>query len=550
MKKYSSLLTSFILLALSLIAIAGSKSQSLKRPPAPYAHDRILVKIKSDAQLFSNGDQMTPTRGARAEALDGDGRGGLYLIHLDQTTSVEQAIKEASADPQVEFAEPDYFLYPATVMPDDTFFNRQWNLLNMGEGGAGKPGADIGATRAWDLTTGSDDVVVAILDTGTDLSHPDLAPNAWVNTREVAGNGADDDNNGFVDDINGWNFIRNSGAVYENANVDFHGTAVAGVIGARGNNGIGVSGIAWRVKLMALKFLGADGGSTSDAVKAINYAIALRKKGVNLRVINASWGGPSNIASLRNAIIAAGDAGILFVAAAGNGGGDGVGDDIDEQPDYPSAWTSEIPSLISVAALDMSDGLTEFSNYGLKNVCVGAPGEQIITTLPDGGYGWATGTSFAAPHVSGIAALIWSRESSLSPSRIRERIVSTSEPVLALASKSINAARANAFYASSNTIPPAGQLAINAVKASKKELTVDGLGFASDSSIIEVNGSAISRTRYNSDYRQANGTLTRLSVKPGKKGMNLAVPKGVPVLVTVFNPATGERTAPFTYTRL
>jgi subtilisin family serine protease len=549
MKKYSGLLTSFTLLALSLMSFAGSKSQTREQAPALYAHDRILVKIKSDAQLFSNRDQVLPARGARAEAIGVEGSGGLYLIHLDKTTTVEQAIKEASADPQVEFAEPDYFLYPSTVMPDDTFFNRQWNLLNMGEGGAGKPGADIGATRAWELTTGSDDVVVAILDTGTDLSHPDLAPNAWVNTREVAGNGVDDDSNGFVDDIHGWNFVRNSGAVFETANVDFHGTAVAGVIGARGNNGIGVSGIAWRVKLLALKFLSAEGGSTSDAVKAINYAIALRKKGVNLRVINASWGGPGNVASLRSAIMAAGDAGILFVSAAGNGGADGVGDNIDDKPDYPSAWTSEIPSLISVAALDMTDQLTEFSNYGLKNVCVGAPGEQIVTTLPESSYGWGSGTSFAAPHVSGIAALIWSRESSLSPTRVRERIVSTAEPVLSLASKSINAGRANAFYASSNTPPPAGQLAINAVKASKKELTVDGLGFISDSSIIEVNGSAISRTRYNSDYRQANGTLTRLSMKPGKKGMNLALPKGVPVSVVVYNPATGERTAPFTYTR-
>ncbi|HEX5734573.1 MAG TPA: S8 family peptidase, partial [Blastocatellia bacterium] len=403
--------------------------------------------------------------------------------------------------------------------------------------------------RVWDITQGSQDVVVAVVDTGADLSHPDLSANAWVNPGEVAGNGVDDDRNGFVDDINGWNFRENNNRLVKNSAEDFHGTHVAGIIGASGNNGAGISGVAWHVKLMSLKFIGRENGSTADAAKAINYVIDQKRRGVNVRVINASWGGSGGSTSLQAAITAAGQAGILFVAAAGNGGEDHVGDNIDDLPDYPASWTSNSNSMISVAALDSDDRLASFSNYGRSNVSVGAPGVSVLSTLAGGGYGFASGTSMAAPHVAGIAALIWSREPSLTPAQVRQRIISTGDPIHSLASKAVNPVRSNAFNAISRTTPPAGSVGVGHVKATKKVLTVDGLGFVNNSSIVEVNGMALMNTNYESAYELSNGTSTRLTVKMKKPQMNATVPRGVAVTITVWDQTTGVRSPGYVFVR-
>jgi subtilisin family serine protease len=370
-----------------------------------------------------------------------------------------------------------------------------------------------------------------------------------VNAAEVAGNNVDDDGNGFIDDINGWNFIANSNQLVVNADEDFHATHVSGIIGASGNNGAGISGVAWRVKLMSLKFIGDKSGSTADAVRAINYAIDQRRRGVNVRVINASWGGSGVSASLRNAISAAGQAGILFVNAAGNGGDDSLGDNIDDQPDYPASLSSSMPSLIAVAALDSQDRLASFSNYGLSNVQVGAPGVRVLSTVVGGGYGFASGTSMATPHVSGIAALIWSREPSLTPEQVKQRIISTGDPVYSLASKTTNPARVNAYNAISNVTPPAPTLGVGSVKANKKLLTVDGLGFVHNSAVVEVNGVALSGTKYDGAYDLSNGTLTRLTVKLGKARMNEVVPRGVPVTIKVTDLTTGARSSGYLFVR-
>jgi subtilisin family serine protease len=555
--KYTALFVSLLFLAFLSIHDKNVFSREAGAAKAAYAPGSILVKMKSEAEPVADSsrlaEELLPAMGQRSEligerrGIDGSERGGLYVIELAEGASVEEAIERASADPRVEYAEPDYLLFPA-AMPNDTLFNQQWALLNHGES-SGKPGADIGATRAWDLTQGSERIVVAVIDTGVDLSHPDLRDNAWVNGRETAGNGADDDGNGFVDDVNGWNFVTNSGRVYDDAQGDFHGTHVAGIIGATGNNGTGVTGVAWRVKIMSLKFIGTREGKTSDAVKAISYVMDQKRRGVNVRVINASWGGPAGTTALRDTLKAAGDAGILFACAAGNGGADRLGDNIDETPDYPSFYSTEISSIVPAAALDRGDNLASFSNYGQRTVFVGAPGVNILSTAPDGRYSFATGTSMAAPHVAGIAALVFAQESSLSAAQVRERIIEGAEPTLALVSKTRSAARAHAFNAASGTTSPAGRPVIAAVKTNKKGVIVDGLGFLNGTAVIEANGVALSKIKYDSSFELANGTLTRLTAKIKKSGLSVSFPQGVPVAVTVFNPSTGERSAAFTYTR-
>jgi subtilisin family serine protease len=492
---------------------------------------------------------ILPETGARADSLDGSasGESGLYVVQLAGDVSVDEALRRAADDPRVAYAEPDYLITPM-VTPNDSMFNEMWGLSNSGVP-FGKAGADIGATSAWDLTTGSDDVVIAITDTGSDLTHPDLSANAWVNPREIPGNSVDDDANGLVDDVNGWNFLGNNNQLVEDLFTDLHGTHVAGTIGAVGNNGVGTTGVAWRVKLMSLKFLGSTPGTSSNAIKCINYATEQRRRGVNVRVINASWGGSSDSQSLREAISAAGNVGIVFVCAAGNGGTDFVSDDIDVTPDFPAAWSKDVSSIITVAALDRFDSYWSSSNYGHTSVTVAAPGVSILSTTPGAGYQLRTGTSMATPHVAGTVALLAAYNPSLTPAEIRDRIVRTAVPVLSTASKIVASGRANAFNALTNTVVPAGSTAIRAVSTNKKFVFVDGLNFVSGSSVVEVNGVPVGKSKFDDTFLLANGTRTQVKVKLGKAGVQTTFPQFTQVSVTVFNQATGERSAPLNFTR-
>jgi subtilisin family serine protease len=419
---------SFFLLALFSVAFiprVNVYSQAHNKAKTNYIDNEILVKFKDSIEQLAGREQIAreifPVRGLNSESLSRAGQRDLQLIHFDENLSVEEAVSRATSDPRVEYAEPNYIYKTKDTIPNDPYFDQLWGLLDTSHE---YPYMDVAAVKAWDITTGSDDVVIAVLDTGIDLSHPDLAPNAWVNPREIAGNGTDDDGNGFTDDINGWNFRDNNNRVFKNEN-DWHGTHVAGTIGAAGNNGLGITGVAWHVKLMSLKFLSGENGSgsTADAVKAINYAIEQKQRGVNIRAINASWGGDAASQSLQRAINKAGKAGIMFVAAAGN-----EHRDIDQLPEYPAAWSSELSSLISVAAMHGAGSIEDFSNYGHNNVSVGAPGSFIYSTIPGAGYGYADGTSMAAPHVSGIIALLASHEPDLTLAEVKHRIITTVEP--------------------------------------------------------------------------------------------------------------------------
>lgn len=565
MKKQFVLFLALILLALTLTPESSVQSQKTPRFNGPYVKDRILVKLRDDIDTTVDAGQvpdlMLRLPGSKTERLDFESQpgarnaGGLYLLELDGTISVEEAVARAEASPMVEFAEPDYIVRP-NMTPNDTRFVDQWGLLNTGAL-FGKPGADINVAAAWELTTGSSDLVVGVLDTGVDILHPDLAPNRWINPNEVAGNGFDDDGNGFTDDINGWNFFSDNNNVLEDPTIGFgegfgHGTHVAGTIGAAGNNSLGVTGVAWNVKLMGLRVIGRDtdgevGGPISALVEGINYAIAQRARGINIRVINSSLGGAGNAKALRNAIRNAGDAGILVVASAGNSGAD---NDTAAEPNYPAAWSSSIDTLISVAALNRVDNLWGGSNTGHTTVDVGAPGVDILSTFPGDGYIPSSGTSMATPHVSGIAALIWSREPGLTPAEVKQRIRRTAQPIVSLASRVASSGRANALAALNNTVPDA-ELALARVETNKKFVTVDGLAFAKDSFVVEVNGIPLTgKVSFDNAFALGNGTFSQARVKAGKSQVKNLFPVNTTVQVTVFDPTTGKRTAAVGYRKL
>ncbi|RMG50675.1 MAG: tandem-95 repeat protein [Acidobacteria bacterium] len=307
------------------------------------------------------------------------GESRVRRVWLRRGERVPDKIRALAGDPRVEFAEPDLILTVARA-PDDGRVDELWGMET------------IRAFDAWEVTTGSEDVVIAVIDTGVDYTHPDLADNMWRNLGEIPNNGEDDDGNGFVDDYYGWNAEADNGDPMDDND---HGTHVAGTIGAVGNNGLGVVGVNWRVRIMALKFLGADGsGFLSDAIEAIDYAILMKERGVNIVAINASWGSTGFSFSLRQAIDRATSAGILFVAAAGN---DGVSTRF-----YPAAYQS----ALAVAALDRDgEHLADFSNFG-DWVEVAAPGRSILSTIPGNRYARFSGTSMATPHVTGLAGLV------------------------------------------------------------------------------------------------------------------------------------------------
>ena len=285
----------------------------------------------------------------------------------------------------------------------------------------------INAPDAWNISTGSSSVVVAVIDTGVDYTHRDLAANIWTNPGEIAGNGIDDDHNGFVDDVHGYDFVNNDGDPMDD---NSHGTHVSGTIAAVGDNGQGVAGVNWSSSIMALKFLDSDGtGYLSDAIRAVNYATMMRTQyGVNVRVMNNSWGGGEYSAALESAIRASGDAGILFVAAAGNNATNN-----DASPQYPANYTPS--NVISVAAVDQNDRLASFSCYGPTTVDIAAPGVSIYSTIPGNRYAIYSGTSMATPFVSGVAALGWAVDPTAAVAEVRNAILGGADHVAGLSGK-------------------------------------------------------------------------------------------------------------------
>ncbi|MCG2721316.1 MAG: S8 family serine peptidase [Thermodesulfovibrionales bacterium] len=291
---------------------------------------------------------------------------GVQRILLSDVMDLQETLASYRSNADVEYAEPNYIVRKA-VIPNDPGFAQEWGLSNTGQTG-GSVDADIDAPEAWDIITGSNDILIAVIDTGVADGHPDLAANVWQNTKEIPANGIDDDGNGYVDDVYGWDFIDNDGYPED---LDSHGTHVAGIIASQGNNGAGGSGVMWSARIMALRFLGVSGsGDVANAAMAIIYAADN-----GARIINASWGGYDYSNTLYNAINYARSKGVLFIAAAGN-----EAQNNDFAPFYPSGFT--LDNIISVAASDSMDNLAYFSNYGATSVDLAAPGVGIYSTVP------------------------------------------------------------------------------------------------------------------------------------------------------------------------
>ena len=367
-----------------------------------FAPGEVIVVLKEPAAQADLRDLNRENDATIEEDLP---RSDVNVVDLPRDLSVAEAVRTYEDAPEVAYAEPNFKLQPAAA-PNDPNYGSLWGLNNAGQTD-GTPDADADAPEAWNVTTGSAGTVVGVIDEGIDVNHPDLQDNIWRNPGEIPANGVDDDGNGYVDDVNGYDFANNDATVYDpdpiSGKGDEHGTHVAGTIAAVGNNGIGVAGVNWDAQVASLKFLGADGGYTSDAVEAINYAV---REG--MPISNNSWGGGGYSRSLEDAIKNADAAGHIFVAAAGNGGADSVGDNNDATPHYPSGYN--VPNVVSVAATDDTDRLASFSNFGANTVDLAAPGVGILSTLPADRYGRFSGTSMATPHVAGVAALIKSQD--------------------------------------------------------------------------------------------------------------------------------------------
>lgn len=392
-----------------------------------YSASNILVGFRAAANGRHEARQLPGTRLGRGFSLVP----GLREVRIDAGMSVAEALAAYRADPQVAFAEPDYRVY-ALATPNDPSYDELWGLHNIGQT-AGIADADIDAAEAWDITQGNSGTLVAVIDTGVDYRHPDLSANIWTNPGEIAGDGVDNDHNGYVDDVHGYDFINNDGDPMDDHG---HGTHVAGTIGAVGNNGIGVTGINWNTRIMALKFLDSSGsGSTSDAIEALEYAVAM-----GAQISNNSYGGDPFSQSFYNALVNARDAGHVFVAAAGNNGMNN-----DTSPFFPANY--ELDNIVSVAATDDRDQLAYFSNYGQATVDLAAPGVDILSTKPGNAYQLSSGTSMAAPHVAGVLTLVRSQHPDWSYGQVIQQVTGTVDCLPSLAGRTTTGGRLNAARA-------------------------------------------------------------------------------------------------------
>ena len=374
MKKMSILfaILSLLMASLSWASELQVNDSGYTVPEPAYVPGELLVKYKPSVRASALQRHHTEWG---VSSLGSFGSIGVQHVKLPEDMTVEKALHGYRNDPDVEYAEPNYLLYGAATTPNDSFFSSLWGLHNTGQnvnGTVGTADADIDAPEAWDIARGSSSIVVAVIDSGVDYNHPDLSANVWTNAGETPANGIDDDGNGYVDDVKGWDFVDDDNSPIDSND---HGTHVTGIVGAIGNNSTGVTGVSWTVKIMILRFLNAfNVGDTADAISAIEYANSM-----GAHVINNSWGGGNYSQALKDVIDASS---ALVVCAAGN-----AGTDNDADPHYPSNYTSS--NIIAVAATNQDDNLASFSNYGATSVDVAAPGTDILSSRPDRQTFWS-----------------------------------------------------------------------------------------------------------------------------------------------------------------
>lgn len=465
-----------VILALVISAAlpAGSRAQpnetgpegNQKQSSPAFVPGEVIVRYRSESTakqqtrvtLLNAAGQQLAIQVERFEGVDM--LPGLRLARVAPADTLA-AIAALRAQPDVLYAEPNYLLYPDATPNDPRFLsNELYGLLK------------IGAPQAWDTIKGSSDtpqagfgsprIVVGVIDEGIEASHPDLAANMWTNPAETPNDGIDNDGNGFIDDVHGYDFFNNTGAI-GGAN---HGTHVAGTIGAVGNNAIGVVGVNWNVGLMSLRFINGLEADTVDAIRACNYAKQMRDlwvssggtRGANLRVLNNSYGGAGFTQSFLDAINALSQSGILFVAAAGNVQGFNLEPNNDLVGHYPGSYPA--PNIIAVASTDQTDQLAGDSHYGLSSVHLGAPGVGILSTLTGNSYGFLSGTSMASPHVAGAAALLFAANPNLTINQVKSLLIYNGDLVPALANKTVTGRRlnvSNSFQAlAENDVTPPG----------------------------------------------------------------------------------------------
>jgi len=401
----------------------GEKGSRLSADILSLINAQVVEEIKTEAMVLAN---------ARKGGESGE------LVLVKSTMGTEAAIERLRGMPEVEYAEPNW-IYQHYATSNDPYFT-DGKLWGMSAGGNT---FGSGAATAWtNNKLGSNTVYIGIIDEGYMYTHEDIAANAGVNPGETAGDGFDNDGNGLVDDVYGWDFDGNNSSVFDGTGDD-HGTHVAGTIGGVGGNDKGVAGVVWNVKMLGAKFLGNNGGTTANAIKAVDYFTNLKKKGLNIVATNNSWGGGGFSQGLKDAIDRAGAAGILFIAAAGNSGTNN-----DRKASYPSGYTSE--NIIAVASITSTGSLSGFSQFGVKTVDIGAPGSGVWSTVPvstngviGSGYANYNGTSMATPHVTGAVALYASINTNATAAQIKAAILGQATATPSLNKKVLTGGRLN-----------------------------------------------------------------------------------------------------------
>lgn len=440
----SAVLSAAVLIALGLsaTATAGGRPDLVAnglRAGVPHQQSELLIQFKAGT---SAADQAVVRRGLGAQKVKtvrggGNGHGELSLFKLPAGVGVADAVAAVSSDPSVDFAEPNWIYTHSLNSNDPQYTNGTlWGMY----GNSSTPANQFGSGAGVASSNNCSSVWVGVIDEGYMYTHEDLAANAGKNPGEIAGNAVDDDGNGYVDDVYGWDFDGGNNTVFDGAGDD-HGTHVSGTIGGVGNNGKGVSGVCHSVKLINAKFLGRNGGTTANAIAAVDYMTGLKNKGMNLVATNNSWGGGGFSQGLKDAIDRAGAADILFIAAAGNSG-----DDNDAVASYPSGYTSA--NIIAVAALVKDGTLASYSQYGATTVDICAPGSAIMSTVPKSSkgkvisaYASYNGTSMATPHVSGAAALYKSLNSTASAATIKSALMGKALPTASCNGKVVSNGR-------------------------------------------------------------------------------------------------------------